>query len=113
MNKISINRIREDAAWLRTPDAIAARGHLMLCLETAFLVLDVFADGNAHDYEEVAELTGRNKQTCRQILHALNEGGYGFVFSPSQGYKPTERGGRPLVNVRMARRELTSRGAKP
>jgi len=99
MNKSSVDRIEQEAKWLRTPTAQQARGRLTKCLETALKVLDAFADGKPHDYEEVAEITGLHKQTCSQVLAALHRGGYGLTYSESQGYQPTSQGGRPPAAV--------------
>lgn len=110
LNKKSLETIEGAAKWLRTPTAQQARGYLAPCLETALKVLDAFADGKPHDYDEVAEITGFNHQTCRQVLHALNRGGYGLTFSPSLGYQPIPEGGRPTVTAQTKKKAGTGKG---
>lgn len=97
MNEVSIRRIERAARFLRTPTAKAARGYLARPLESALKVLDCLEDGKPHTHEEIAEMSGMNEKSVRQILAALDRGGYGLTFSPSLGWKPKPQGGRPIV----------------
>lgn len=76
-----VERIKNSARFLATPTAQAARGHLDDPLETALKVLDCFADGKPHDYAEISETTGIHQNTVRQIIKALDMGGYPLQFT--------------------------------
>lgn len=104
MNKTSVEKIKRAARFLRTPIAQQARGYLASPLETALKVLDAFADGKPHTYEEIAEDTGFAINTVKQVLQALEEGGYGFIKSPTLGYQPGPEGGRPTTSIQHSRK---------
>jgi predicted ArsR family transcriptional regulator len=74
-NQISIDRIREAAIFLASPEAMAARGYLAPPLETALQILGCLG-ARALEYEEIAEETGINENTVRQVINALIQGGY-------------------------------------
>lgn len=92
VNKISATRIEKAARFLRTPTARQARGYLDKPLELTLRVLDSFADGRPHHPDEIAESTGLNINTIKQVLSALDRGGYGLLFT-SHGYEPKPEGG--------------------
>jgi len=75
-----VERIESSARFLATSTAQSARGYLDSPLETALLVLDQFADGKARDYAEISEATGLHDSTVRQIIRALDHGGYPLQF---------------------------------
>lgn len=99
-----IERIKQSARFLATPTAIAARGYLDSPLEAALKVLDCFADGEQHDYEEIAEMTGMHKNTVSQIIRALDEGGFPLKFSYSA---LTAKTGRKPIIIRSERKRKT------
>jgi hypothetical protein len=96
--KIFTKKIREAAKFLATPTAQAARGYLDLPLESTLKVLDCFADGLPHSYEEIAEMIGMHDQTVRQIIRALDEGGYSLTFTYAEMKANT---GRKPVAVQL------------
>lgn len=104
MNSTSLQKIEKAARFLRTPTAQTARGYLDQPLETALKVLDCFADGKPRHPDQVAEELGLSETTVKQVLSALNRGGYGLIFSPSQGWTPSRVGGRPPIEVQLKSR---------
>lgn len=66
---------------MATPTAQKARGYLDKPLETALTVLACFTDGKPHDYQEVAQETGLHHNTVRQVVNALERGGYPLQFT--------------------------------
>lgn len=98
-----VDRIKSAARFLATPTAIAARGYLDAPLETALKVLDCFADGNSHDYEEISELTGIHYNTVSQIIKALEAGGYPLQFTYAELKAPTGR--KPIAVSKRKKRK--------
>lgn len=92
-----VERIEKSARFLATPTAQQARGYLDAPLESALKVISAFADGQQHDYEELAEITGMHSQTVQQIIRALDRGGYPLQFTHAALKMPT---GRKPVTVR-------------
>lgn len=99
-----VERIKTSARFLATPTAQAARGYLDAPLETALKVLDCFADGKNHDYQEISDATGIHGNTVRQIVRALELGGYPLQFTYAAVKAPTGR--KPVA---IATRKPTKR----
>ena len=99
--KVFTQKIRESARFLVTPTAQAARGYLDQPLETALKVLDCFADGKPHSYEEISETTGMHINTVKQIIRALEEGGYPLTFTYAEVKAVTGR--KPIAVQRKVR----------
>jgi predicted ArsR family transcriptional regulator len=94
------DRIEHAAKFLATPAAQKARGYLDQPLETALLVLACFADGKPHDYAEVAEETGLHHNTVRQVVNALDRGGYPLRFTNAM---VRSSAGRPTTTIQQRR----------
>lgn len=101
-NQRMIARIERAAKFLATPVAQNARGYLDKPLETALRILDQFADGKPHDYQEVAESTGIHPNTVQQCINALARGGYPLQFTFGEVRKTT---GRKPVAIHKKRRK--------
>jgi len=91
-----VERIETAAKFLATPTAQAARGYLDAPLESALLVLAHFSDGKPHDYEEIAEATGMHQNTVRQIVRALERGGYPLQFTYAE-VRDASTGRKPIA----------------
>lgn len=88
-------QIEQGAKFLTTPTAQKARGYLAPPLETALKVLDCFADGKPHGFEEVAEDTGLAANTVKQVIRSLKKGRYPFTFT----YAEVKTTGRPPLAI--------------
>jgi uncharacterized protein YerC len=97
-----IERIQKSARFLATPTAQSARGYLDAPLETALKVIDCFADGKPHDYEEISEMSGIHQNTVRQIIRALEIGGYPLQFTYAAMKATTGR--KPVAIKKRARK---------
>jgi biotin operon repressor len=89
---VFLSEIEGGAKFLKTPAAQAARGYLAKPLETALRVIDCLADGNQHTYEEIAEQCDLNVETVKQIIRALETGGYPIQFTYEAFKEPGKTG---------------------
>lgn len=90
-NQKTIKRIEFAAKFLETRTAQDARGYLDPPLERALEVLDCMSDGQPHDYEEIANEIGLNRNTVQQIINALDRGGYPLTFTYAMVKEKTGR----------------------
>lgn len=91
--------IVKGASFLSTPTAQEAKQYLSGALITALDILDFLADGQDHEYGEIAEATGLNHTTVRAAIKGLYDGGYPIEFSP--GELRSKRGRAP-TRIRIA-----------
>ncbi|MCU0568796.1 MAG: hypothetical protein MUF49_19635 [Oculatellaceae cyanobacterium Prado106] len=95
MNKTSTDKIRSAAqflVWFRYGLADEARSQIRPYLDRpyqlALTVLDCCSPTTPQRVSAIAQKVGVTRETVRQVLLALKEGGMPFNVCPNQGWQP-------------------------
>jgi len=106
MNSSTALKIERAAKFLKTPTAKQARDYLDEPYKLALEILEAFADGQPHNFSEIAEITGLNPCTVSQVLKALMRGGFEFTITPALGWQPLPSPGRPAIALQTKKGRL-------
>ena len=103
MKSSTIARVRTAAPfllWFRctlpAQMQAAIRPHLGASYQTALKVLDSCPVTHALSVEEIAQRANLNRESTRQILHALRDGGFPFVVDSAKHWQPCPTPESPL-----------------